>query len=69
MSVQIWNTDNITVPELKFNPPDNWPPASGKYDTRDYYPLLDKETQAKLVRRLAKVVSRTEKRSTKYKLG
>ena len=69
MYVQIWNTNNITVPELKFNAPDDWPPASGEYDTRDYYPLWDKETQAKWDRRVAEVVSRTEKRSTKYKLG
>lgn len=59
----------MTIPELKFEPPEDWPPASGIFDTRDYYPLRDEESQAEWDRRVSEIVSRTEKRSPKYKLG
>ena len=59
----------MIIPEFKFEPPEDWPPASGKFDTRDYYPLRDKESQDEWDRRVAEIVSRTERRSPKYKLG
>ena len=69
VKIQTWDTENMIIPEFKFEPPENWPPASGKFDTRDYYPLRDKESQAEWDRRVAEIVIRTERRSPKYKLG
>ena len=58
----------MSIPELRFEPPEDWPPTDGKYETRDYYTKRTPEEKTYWEDRISELVNNMEKRETEFRL-